>query len=261
MCQAFSGCLLEHLRKPGSLFPLHRQVSSASVYSNRGEKNTGKMLESMIVKLQTLTGGLRESKSLLHHFVFNGLDLISKCCLPLPFKKEPVYRGRRKGRGAGASKDGIGISLRFLRALWTHSSHLCSPASHTAPSSGSVGTPHASRGVLAQPWDAYGFIPRSSSNALSRCDVSGLQLATELPAARFSWAQRSNQQRGGRPERMARVALGRVLMAPPQQYPPFGESCVYGGRQLPASRARTVPTASPRSPMTMLAVQGHRQNK
>lgn len=34
--------------------------SSASVYSNRGEKNTGKMLENIIIKLQTLTGGLSE---------------------------------------------------------------------------------------------------------------------------------------------------------------------------------------------------------
>ena len=191
--QCFSGCLLEHLRKPGSLFPLHRQVSSASVYSNRGEKNTGKMLENMIVKLQTLTGGLRGGKS-LHHFVFNGLDLISRCCLPFPFKKETIYKGRRKGRGAGASKDGIGISLEFLRALWIHSSHLCSPASQALPSPGSAGTPPASRGELAQPWGAHGFTPRSSSNALARCDVSGLQLSTELLAARFSWAQRSNQQ-------------------------------------------------------------------
>lgn len=49
----------EHLRKAASLFPLHRQVSSASVYSNRGEKNTGKMLENVIVKQPALTGGLQ----------------------------------------------------------------------------------------------------------------------------------------------------------------------------------------------------------
>lgn len=193
MCRAFSGCLLEHLRRLGSLFPLHRQVSSASVYSNRGEKNTGKMLENMIVKLQTLTGGLRGGKS-LYHFVFNRPGLISKRCRALLFKKEPIYRGRRKGHRAGALKDGAGISLEFLRALHIHSSHLCSPTSQTLPSPESAGTPPASRGELAQPWDVHGFIPRSSSNALSRCDVSGLQLAPDLPAARFSWAQGSSQQ-------------------------------------------------------------------
>lgn len=82
------------------------------MYSNRGEKNTGKMLENMIVKLQILTGGLRGGKS-LHHFVFNGLDLIVKHYLPLLFRKEPIYRGRSKGHGAGASEDGISISLEF----------------------------------------------------------------------------------------------------------------------------------------------------
>jgi len=49
----------EHLRKAASLFPLHRQISFASVYSNRGEKNTGKMLENVIVKQPALTGGLQ----------------------------------------------------------------------------------------------------------------------------------------------------------------------------------------------------------
>lgn len=83
------------------------------MYSNRGEKNTGKMLENMIVKLQTLIGGLRGGKT-LHNFVFNGLDLISKGCLPLLFKKEPIYRGRRKEHRVGTSKDGVGISLEFL---------------------------------------------------------------------------------------------------------------------------------------------------
>lgn len=106
---SFFRLLLEHLRKPGSFFPLHRQVSSASVYSNRGEKNTGKMLENIIVKQQTLTGGLRGGKC-LHHFVFNGLDLIVKYCL----RKEPIYRGRQKGHRAGASEDGISMSLEFL---------------------------------------------------------------------------------------------------------------------------------------------------
>lgn len=216
MCKAFSGCLLEHLRKPGSLFPLHRQVSSASVYSNRGEKNTGKMLENMIVKLRTLTGGLRGGKS-LHHFVFNGLDLILKCCLPLPFKKGPIYRGRRKGRGAGASKDGAGISLEFLRALRIRSSHLRSSASQTLPSLGSAGTLLQAGGELAQPWDVQGITPRTSSTACSRRVISGLPLSTDLPAAHFSWAQRSKQRRGGRPERMARAAPGRASTVPPRQ--------------------------------------------
>ncbi|XP_053806529.1 uncharacterized protein LOC128792283 [Vidua chalybeata] len=44
-----------------------RQVSSASVYSNRREKNTGKMLENMIVKLQTLTASPRSCATTSHH--------------------------------------------------------------------------------------------------------------------------------------------------------------------------------------------------
>lgn len=153
------------------------------------------MLENMIVKLQTLTGGLRRGKS-LHHFVFNGLDLILKHCLPLPFTKEPFHSGRRKGHRAGASKNGIDVSLEFVRALWNHSSHLCSPVSHSLPSLRSTGTPPASTGELAQPQGAHGFIPRRGSNALSRCGVSGLQLVTELPAGHS--AQTSSEVAGRR---------------------------------------------------------------
>lgn len=48
----------------------------------------------------------------------------------------------------------------------------------------------------------------------------------------------------------------------PGNNPPFGGRCVYGGRQLPAGRARAVPTASPRSPTpTPPAAQDHGQNE
>lgn len=137
ICKVFSGCLLEHLRKPGSLFPLNTQVSSASVYSNRGENSTGKMLENMIVKLQTMTGGLIGGKS-LHNFVFNGLYLILKRCLPLPFKKGPIYKSRMRGCRVRASKDSVGISPEYLQALRIHWSHLCSPQLKP-PVPGSVG--------------------------------------------------------------------------------------------------------------------------
>lgn len=45
---------------------------------------------------------------------------------------------------------------------------------------GARGPLRQGRGAPAQPWEEYGFIPKSSSNTLSRCDVSGLQLATAL---------------------------------------------------------------------------------
>lgn len=212
----------------------------------------------MIGKLQTLTGGLREGKALLHRFVFNGLDRISKCCLPLPFKKEPIYSGGRKGRGVGVPKGAVGISLRSLPALRVHSSHGCSPASQTTPS---LGRPPAIRSMLAQPWNAYGFVPRSSSNTLSRCGIPGLQLATELLAALSSRPQRSNQQRGSWLETTARAAPGRSLMAPPSNNLPFGGHCGYSGQQLPAGRARAVPTAPPPSPTLPPAVQGHGQSE
>lgn len=75
-CVKLFQAVYEHLRKSASLFPLHRQVSSASVYSNRGEKNTGKMLETMIIKLPALTGGLSGGKTLPNRFIFNRLDFI-----------------------------------------------------------------------------------------------------------------------------------------------------------------------------------------
>lgn len=75
-CVKLFQAVYEHLRKSASLFPLHRQVSSASVYSNRGEKNTGKMLETMIIKLPALTGGLSGGKALPNCFIFNRLDFI-----------------------------------------------------------------------------------------------------------------------------------------------------------------------------------------
>lgn len=141
----------------------------ASVYSNRGEKNTGKMLENIIIKLQTLTGGLRGGKS-LHHFVFNGLDLIVKHCLPLLFRKEPIYRGKWKGHRAGASEEGINISLEFL-----------SPAEPLLP-------PKPSQGPLLQAgvsWSAQAGMGSSPGAAHTPCPDEPFLLL----AACSSWAQ------------------------------------------------------------------------
>lgn len=125
------------------------------------------MLENIIIKLQTLTGELRGVKS-LHHFVFNGLDLIVK--LPLLFRKEPIYRGRWKGHRAGASEEGINISLEFL-----------SPAEPLLP-------PKPSQGPLLQAgvsWSAQAGMGSSPGAAHTPCPDEPFLLL----AACSSWAQ------------------------------------------------------------------------
>lgn len=229
MCKVFSGCLLEHLRKPGSLFPLHTPVSSASVYSNRGENNTGKILENMIVKLQMTTGGLRGGKS-LHHFVFNGLYLSLKCCLLLPFKKEPIYRGRMKGCRVRASKDGLSISREYLWALRIHWSHLCSPATQALLSPGNVGTPPASRGVGVQPWDHLCSSPGAAQTPFPDMMFLGCSWPRScwLPIPASHSAQTHSEVAK---QRMAWAVLGRALMVPSSNKLPFGVRCVHGGWQ------------------------------
>lgn len=134
----------------------------------------------------------------------------------------------------------VGISLEFLQALWIHSSHPCLPASQTLPSLGSAGTPPASREKLGQPRDAHGFIPRSSSNALSRCDLSGLQLATELPIS----AGHCTQTTAWRPAREDGLSSTRkgVSSTSPALTHLWGRHCVYG------DQARAVPTTLLSSP-------------
>lgn len=160
------------------------------------------MLENMIVKLQTLTGGLRGGKS-LHHFVFNGPDLIVKHCLPLLFRKEPIYRGRWKGhRAAGLEHQRMALAFHSNSlALRSHSSLLCPRASQTLP-----GTPPASRGELAQPRLCMGPSPGAAHTPCQDGQMAhGLQLGHELLAACFSWAQLSDQQRGGQQARTAQA--------------------------------------------------------
>jgi len=107
------------------------------------------------------------------------------------------------------------------------------------PSSpGSAGTPPAGRGELAQPWDVPGSPPGSSSNAISRCEVFGLQLAAQLLAS-AGHRTRAGSEVAGR-----RGWLGQRVdgMAPA---PSVGRCGVCGSGQLPAGPARAAPTASP----------------
>lgn len=208
------------------------------------------MLENMIVKLQTLTGGLRGGKS-LHHFVFNGLDLIVKHCLPLLFRKEPIYRGRRKGHRARAPENGISISLEFFSSAEPLQSPLPTCLS-TLP-----GTPPASTGELAQPRLCAGSCPGAAHTPCPDVSFLGCSLAMScwLPASAghtpaVEWPAGKDSSDRAR----------RALMAPPQLQPTFWGCCVCDGWQLPVPKAELCPQPCC-APTLLAAVWDHGQNE